>query len=117
MLHVRRARDPLEQLRQIGRSTGLLQQARPLSYTVRNLADNSVATVSETTVYNLKECSTGPATPTGAVYSLTVDKLEHVSNGCDGVFGPDPEVYYSFSMTDDSGTRVIAARSSAAAAS
>lgn len=33
-----------------------LTSAAPLSYTLRNLADNSVAKVSETTAYNLNEC-------------------------------------------------------------
>lgn len=33
-----------------------LTSARPISYTVRNLGDNSIAKVSETTTYQLKEC-------------------------------------------------------------
>jgi hypothetical protein len=85
-----------------------LTQARPLSYTVRNLGDNSIATVSETTNYNLKQCTTGPATATGARYKVTIDKIVHVSNGCDGVFSPDPEIFYSISITDHTGTRVMA---------
>lgn len=35
-----------------------LTSAEPLSYTLRNLADNSVALVSETTEYDMVECST-----------------------------------------------------------
>jgi hypothetical protein len=34
-----------------------LTTAKPISYTVRNLGDNSIAKVSETTEYNIKECS------------------------------------------------------------
>lgn len=89
-----------------------LQQARPLSYTVRNLADNSIATVSETTEYNLKQCATGPATPTGATYKLTLDKINLIADGCDGVFAPAVELYYSFSLHTDAGTRLIISRGS-----
>jgi len=39
-----------------------LTSARPISYTVRNLGDNSIAKVSETTEYNLKECAAIPTT-------------------------------------------------------
>jgi hypothetical protein len=39
-----------------------LTSARPISYTVRNLGDNSIAKVSETTNYNLKECEAIPTT-------------------------------------------------------
>jgi hypothetical protein len=34
-----------------------LTTAKPISYTVRNLGDNSIAKVSETTEYNIKECA------------------------------------------------------------
>jgi hypothetical protein len=39
-----------------------LTTARPISYTVRNLGDNSIAKVSETTSYQLKECEAVPTT-------------------------------------------------------
>ena len=39
-------------------SEAALTSAEPLSYTLRNLADNSVALVSETTTYDIVECST-----------------------------------------------------------
>jgi hypothetical protein len=39
-----------------------LTSARPISYTIRNLGDNSIAKVSETTNYNLKECEAVPTT-------------------------------------------------------
>jgi hypothetical protein len=94
-----------------------LTQARPLSYTVRNLGDNSIATVSETTNYNLKQCSTGQATATGARYKLTLDKIVHIDNGCDGVFDPDPEIFYSFSLTTSTGTSVIASSNGSTAPS
>lgn len=37
-----------------------LTTAKPISYTVRNLGDNSIAKVSETTEYNVKECTAIP---------------------------------------------------------
>jgi hypothetical protein len=94
-----------------------LTQARPLSYTVRNLGDNSIATVSETTSYNLKQCATSAATPTGAEYNLTLDKLELVEDGCDA--WPDDqaaEVYYSFSLTTPAGGTVALTSRGASAA-
>jgi hypothetical protein len=39
-----------------------LTSARPISYTIRNLGDNSIAKVSESTDYNLKECEAIPTT-------------------------------------------------------
>lgn len=39
-----------------------LTSARPISYTIRNLGDNSIAKVSETSEYNLKECEAIPTT-------------------------------------------------------
>ena len=41
-----------------------LTSARPISYVVRNLGDNSIARVSETTEYNLRECTAIPTTGT-----------------------------------------------------
>lgn len=39
-----------------------LTSARPISYTIRNLSDNSIAKVSETTRYRLRECAARPTT-------------------------------------------------------
>ena len=39
-----------------------LTSARPISYVVRNLGDNSIARVSETSDYNLRECAAIPNT-------------------------------------------------------
>lgn len=87
-----------------------LTSARPLSYTVRNLADNSVAKVSETTEYAINSCSADPVDPTGARYAITVDKLRVISAGCDGLIGPSPEVYYNFVLHPDSGPVTMANR-------
>ena len=89
-----------------------LTSARPLSYTVRNLADNSIAKVSETTVYNINECSPADRTPTGARYAITIDKLRLISNGCDGIIGPSPEVYYNFVLHHTTGNTTLANRAS-----
>lgn len=40
-----------------------LSSAAPLSYTFKNLSDGSIASVTEATEYNLKECQPRPATP------------------------------------------------------
>lgn len=88
-----------------------LTAARPLSYTVRNLADNSIAKVSETTVYAINECTPADRTPTGARYAFTVDKLRLISTGCDPITGPSPEVYYSFVLHRITGNTTVAARS------
>jgi hypothetical protein len=89
-----------------------LTSARPLSYTVRNLGDNSIAKVSETTVYNINSCTPAARTPTGARYALTVDKVRLISNGCDGITGPSPEVFYNFVLHRDSGNTTLANRAS-----
>lgn len=40
-----------------------LSSAAPLSYTFRNLSDGSIASVTETTEYNLKQCTPRPSSP------------------------------------------------------
>jgi hypothetical protein len=89
-----------------------LTSARPLSYTVRNLADNSIAKVSETTEYAISSCTPADRTPTGARYSFTVDKLRHIANGCDGALDPSPEIYYTFVLHRSSGNTTVANRTS-----
>jgi hypothetical protein len=84
-----------------------LSSARPLSYTVRNLADNTIATVSETTVYNIEECTNRPVDATGARYRITLDKLRLIEDGCDGALYPSPEVYYTFTFHGVGGTNTI----------
>ena len=51
-----------------------LSSAAPMSYTFRNLSDGSIATVSETTEYNIKTCMAQPATP-GTFTFLDVQPL------------------------------------------
>jgi len=80
-----------------------LTAARPISYTVRNLADNTIAKVSETTNYNIRECSLIPQTPTGGQYTVKLEGLRMIELGCDGIFTPTPEVYYSFYVGTPSG--------------
>lgn len=50
------------QLRDYFNEESALTSARPISYTVRNLGDNSIARVSETTEYNIVECTARPQT-------------------------------------------------------
>ncbi len=40
----------------------LLSEAVPISYTLRNLGDDSIAAVTETTTYNIRECTAGSGT-------------------------------------------------------
>jgi hypothetical protein len=73
-----------------------LTSARPISYTVRNLSDNSIARVSETTEYMLTECTETETAPTGARYRVQLDSIKITQLGCDGFLSPSPEVYYTF---------------------
>lgn len=54
-----------------------LTTGRPISYTIRNLADNSIARVGETTEYNLKECVPEDVEPTGAKYIVRIDSYTY----------------------------------------
>jgi hypothetical protein len=99
-------------------SNSPLTAARPISYTVRNLADNTIAKVSETTRYNIRECSVIPLTPTGAQYTVKYEGVRMIDLGCDGAFAPTPEVYYSFYAGTTSGLGTpVASRSQGAAVS
>jgi hypothetical protein len=65
-----------------------LTSARPISYTVRNLGDNSIARVSETTQYDLKQCT---AVPTSGQLQIDVtpnDATVSVSGPGGYTFGP-----------------------------
>jgi hypothetical protein len=60
------------------RTDATLTSARPISYTVRNLADNTIAKVSETTTYSLRECAPEAMVPTGAEYRITMQQLTYM---------------------------------------
>ena len=53
-----------------------LTSARPISYTVRNLDDNVIARVSETTQYNLEQCIPADVPVTGARYRVRVTDIK-----------------------------------------
>jgi hypothetical protein len=55
-----------------------LTAARPISYTVRSLSDNAIASVSETTQYNLKQCTPASVPLVGATYQLRLTKIEAI---------------------------------------
>lgn len=67
-----------------------LTSARPISYTVRNLGDNSIARVSETTEYNLRECTAIPTTGNLRV-DVTPNDATVTIVGADG-YQPAPKV-------------------------
>jgi hypothetical protein len=50
-----------------------LSSASPMSYTFRNLGDGSIASVSETTEYNIQTCTAKQSTPGTFDYSLAQD--------------------------------------------
>lgn len=52
-----------------------LTSARPISYTVRNLDDNVIARVSETTEYDLRQCIPAEVPVTGARYRFRLTKV------------------------------------------
>lgn len=54
-----------------------LTTARPISYTIRNLDDNVIARVAETTEYNLRQCVKGEVT--GARYRIVADRIVAVN--------------------------------------
>ena len=62
---------------------------RPISYEVRNLGDDSIAKVSETTTYNVRECKARPpAAPefvkVGERIKITVNNVKILDDGEDG---------------------------------
>ncbi len=59
-----------------------LTTARPISYTIRNLADNSVASVSETTEYNVSACA---AEETGATYNIQIVDVTYAERSLCGI--------------------------------
>jgi hypothetical protein len=85
-----------------------LTTARPISYTVRNLTDNAIAAVSETTSYDLKECSETP--PTGARYKLTLKGIRALAVSDGLLEGPNTaELGYTVYVADDvNGPTVVA---------
>ena len=87
-----------------------LTSARPISYTVRNLKDNVIARVSETTDYNLKECV--PAEPTGAEFTIQLTRIEAIDLPyIDPTLELTPnraDIYYDFYLEGLGGPEVAA---------
>ena len=76
------------QLKEYFNEQPALTSARPISYTVRNLGDNSIAKVSETSDYNLKECTAIPATGSLSIDVAPNDATVLVSGPNNYTFGP-----------------------------
>jgi hypothetical protein len=86
-----------------------LTAARPISYSVRNLGDNTAAVFSETTEYSLTQCVPEAVSATGATYEF---KVNHVTMSWPALpyFPCDPpvnifaaatcELYYDFWAQD-----------------
>lgn len=76
-----------------------LSTARPISYQLNNLdAANSLAKVSETTTYNVKECVAVPKAPVGERIRVTLKSVT-IHSACDsGLEGEQGELYGSLSL-------------------
>jgi hypothetical protein len=84
-----------------------LTSARPISYTVRNLADNTIARVSETTDYNLREYTPAEMVVTGSRFRIQPFRLRGVAFPTIDPPGVNPiwdyfnaELFYSFYVQD-----------------
>ena len=76
------------QLKDYFNEDAALTSARPISYTVRNVGDNSIAKVSETTDYNLKECTAIGTTGALSIDVSPNDATVYVSGPGNYTFGP-----------------------------
>lgn len=95
------------------RSDTALTSARAISYTVRNLADNTIARVSETTQYDLREYTPVEAVATGASYRI---RLYRVRGEAFPFIDPpglvpiwdvfNAEIYYTFDIIDATGRQL-----------
>lgn len=65
-----------------------LTSARPISYVVRNVGDNSIARVSETSAYDLRECTAIPSTATMRIDVSPNDASVYVSGPNNFTAGP-----------------------------
>jgi hypothetical protein len=66
----------------------------PISYTLRNLGDNSIATVSETTAYELRECvasTAGEVPQDGLIVELKMNGAERTSGNPGGTLNSAPD--------------------------
>jgi hypothetical protein len=85
-----------------------LSTAKPISYTIRHLKDNAIASVAEATEYNLKQCTPQAIPVTGSEYYITFtsvcgENFPFVDDGlAEGLF--DAEAYYTFSVEDATGS-------------
>jgi hypothetical protein len=85
-----------------------LSTAKPISYTIRHLKDNVIASVAEATEYNLTQCTPKALPVTGSEYYITFtsvcgEAFPFVDDGlAEGIW--DAESYYSFSIEDATGS-------------
>ena len=77
-----------------------LTSAKPISYVVRNLGDNSIAKVSETTTYNIKECSARAAEKKGERIRITIEKIKVISD-CDRGINPAGDMIGKLWINDE----------------
>ncbi len=89
-----------------------ITSAKPISYTVRNLADNTIAKVSETTEYNLREYVPAELVVTGGVYRIRAYRVRGVAFPTIDSLPPYPvwdlfnaEIYYTIDVIDATGVQ------------
>ncbi len=76
------------QLKDYFNADAALTSARPISYTIRNVGDNSIAKVTETTEYDLKECAAIGTTGSLAIDVSPNDATVFVSGPASYTYGP-----------------------------
>lgn len=76
------------QLKDYFNEDAALTSARPISYTIRNVGDNSIAKVTETTDYDLKECTAIGTTGVMNIDMSPNDATVYVSGPTNYTYGP-----------------------------
>jgi hypothetical protein len=76
------------QLKDYFNADAALTSARPISYTIRNVGDNSIAKVTETTEYDLKECTAIGTTGAMEIDVSPNDATVFVSGPASFTYGP-----------------------------
>lgn len=93
-------------------SDAAITSAKPISYTVRNLAENTIARVSETTEYSLREYVPAELVVTGAVYRIRTYRVRGEDFPYMDGYPIYPlwdvhnaEIYYTIDIIDASGVQ------------
>jgi hypothetical protein len=69
---------------------------RPISYVIKNVRDDTIAAVSETTEYTITECTPSDV---GDRVKITLDRI-YINSDCDGGFRGNGDIYGTLTMHD-----------------